>query len=156
RCRTLAKKAENRDSARMPTRALVAAGCLWSMACSADHEAGRADGSVGGAGAPAEGGAGGKADQNEATGGAPGAGGTSGPSTGGGASGGKGGGAREADASTPVVDASRPNAWGHGAGAPAVDRSDAKLREFVLDPKMLDPTVQDSLDTEYADLDTRA
>jgi hypothetical protein len=38
---------------------------------------------------------------------------------------------------------------------PNVDRSDAKLREFVLDPHDLDTSVVDSLDVQYAHLDTR-
>jgi hypothetical protein len=37
-----------------------------------------------------------------------------------------------------------------------VDRSDAKLREFQLDPHDLDSSVVDSLTVQYAQLDTRA
>jgi hypothetical protein len=45
---------------------------------------------------------------------------------------------------------------GASSNGPNVDRADSKLREFELDPKVLDPTVVDSLSVQYAQLDTRA
>lgn len=43
-----------------------------------------------------------------------------------------------------------------GDDGPNVDLSDPQLYEFELDPQVLDPTVQDSIELQYAHLDTRA
>jgi hypothetical protein len=45
---------------------------------------------------------------------------------------------------------------GGGDDGPNVDVSDPQLYEFELDPQELDPTVQDYIETQYAQLDTRA
>jgi hypothetical protein len=86
-----------------------------------------------------------------ATGGAPVTGGS--PSTGGSATGGSAG----AGASTTGGSAGGGGTpTDAGPVGPDVDRSDAKLREFILDPHDLDSSVVDSLDVQYAQLDTRA
>ena len=64
------------------------------------------------------------------------------------------------DGSLPGPDAAaQPDAAADAATqatGPDVDRSDPKLHEFALEPQDLDPTAVDSLETEYASLDTRA
>jgi hypothetical protein len=59
-------------------------------------------------------------------------------------------------------DAPREDGGGHGeadAGAaptgPSIDRSDPRLHEHALLPADLDPAVRDSLEVQYAQLDTR-
>ena len=42
-----------------------------------------------------------------------------------------------------------------GAMGPVVDRTDPMLYEHELDPEVLDPSVVDSIETQYAQLDTR-
>ncbi|MFT3925244.1 MAG: hypothetical protein QM778_22090 [Myxococcales bacterium] len=42
------------------------------------------------------------------------------------------------------------------AQGPKVDRTNPALHEFSLDPKAVDPSVADSLSTQYAQLDTRS
>ena len=44
---------------------------------------------------------------------------------------------------------------GGGLTCPMVDLSDPQLYEFELDPHVLDPTTVDSLEIQYAELDTR-
>jgi hypothetical protein len=88
------------------------------------------------------------------TGGAPsttgGSSGTGGAVTGGSGNGGSGnGGTAGSTGGVPSDSGSQPT-------GPNVDRSDAKLREFELDPHDLDSSVVDSLTVQYAQLDTRA
>jgi hypothetical protein len=135
------------------------AGSVCFLACSSDREGGRSDAGVVRQDARAEGGAGGEPSASAGAGGAISAGGKSGSASGGVSSGagGAGKGTPGVDASAPGVDAaSPPSESGIPSGGPAVDRTDPKLHEFVLDPHELDPSVKDSLETEYADLDTRA
>jgi hypothetical protein len=136
-------------------RTLIAASVCF-LACSSDHDAAQPDGGSAGPDAHATGGAGG--NPSVSSGGAGGATATGGKSGSGGASpttGGSGPVTPGTDASAPGADAA-PTDSGTSPGGPAVDRTDPKLHEFVLDPHALDPSVKDSLETEYADLDTRA
>ncbi len=64
------------------------------------------------------------------------------------------------DGSTPdstIADGSAADAVADGSTptGPMVDRSDPMLYEHELDPMALDPTVTDSIETQYAQLDTR-
>jgi hypothetical protein len=54
------------------------------------------------------------------------------------------------DAGTPTPDA------GPADPRPMVDRSDPMLVEHMLDPSILDPSVADSIEMQYAQLDTRS
>ncbi len=75
---------------------------------------------------------------------------------------GRGDGGRAVDASGidagRAIDASADDAGAAdgGTGGPRVDRSDPRLHEHALDPASIDPSVADSLETQYAQLDTRA
>jgi hypothetical protein len=115
-------------------RKLVMLGCaaVLSVACGSDSDDDGGKGTVGGSG-----GSGGSS-----TGGTSGSGGTS---TGGSAGSATGGSAGSSGGSA-----------GAGATGPNVDMSDPQLYEFELDPQELDPTTADSLENQFAHLDTRA
>jgi dienelactone hydrolase len=136
------------------------AGALLLTACSSDDEGGTSsDGGNGGSAAGGISASGGVGSQGGGGGGASsrGSGGSLGGADGGAAggavpaSGGRGAGG---DPSTDL-DGSAPGPDASTAPGPEVDRSDAKLREFILKPVDLDPSVKDSLDDQYAHLDTR-
>lgn len=102
-----------------------------------------------GCGSDAEGGAGGGGGAAGAGGGSGAVGGGAGDGGGGvGASGGGGAGGTSGSAGSA-------GAGGTGGGGPNVDRSGAKLHEFELDPQVLDSSTVDSLELQYAQLDTR-
>jgi hypothetical protein len=117
-------------------RRLAMLGCaaLFLVACGSDD-----DDTGGGTGGGGTGGSGGSSASggSGATGGS-GTGGSSGSSTGGSSGSSTGGNA------------------GAGATGPNVDVSDPQLYEFELDPHELDPTTADSLENQFAHLDTRA
>ena len=116
-------------------RALGVVFVMWAVGCGSDSDSGSGSGGQGGGAATGGvgGGAGGSAG---AAGGSGGVGGGSG-----GTGGGSGGGAGASGSA--------------GAGGPNVDLTDPKLHEFELDPEVLDPSCVDSLEIQYAQLDTR-